>query len=439
MVIDGDPDVQRAIRFNISQLLIAAPRHDNRVSIGAKTLSGFGYRGHSFWDTEIFMLPFFTYTRPEIARNLLSYRFHNLAGARKKAQVNGYHGAQYPWESAGEGEEVTPTWVPDPADRTKLIRIWTGDIEIHISADIAFAAWQYWLASGDEAFLLERGAEILLETARFWSARVEWNAGRERFEINDIVGPDEYHDHVNNNAYTNALARWNLGMALKVAAWLKEAHPGAWRTLSDRLGLKEEEFIRWQQVIERIYLPFDPQTRLIEQFEGFFERRPVDLAALEPRTLSMQAIEGIEGINETQVLKQADVLMLMYLLPELYDEDTVKSNFDYYDARTDHTFGSSLGPSIAAIMACRVGHPSAYEQFMRAARADLYDVRSNAGDGIHGASAGGLWQAVVFGFAGLERTASGWQARPRLPAHWKRLAFRIIDHEELKIFDLQNK
>ena len=233
VIIEGDEEAQQAVRFNIFQLLAAAPRQDERVNIGAKLLSGYGYRGHSFWDTEIFMLPFFTYTRPEIARSLLSYRWHNLPGAREKARANGFDGAQYPWESAGEGEEVTPTWVPDPADRTKLIRIWTGDIEIHISADIAFAAWQYWLASGDEAFLLERGAEILLETARFWSARVEWNAGRERFEINDIVGPDEYHDHVNNNAYTNALARWNLGMALKVAAWLKEAHPGAWRTLSD--------------------------------------------------------------------------------------------------------------------------------------------------------------------------------------------------------------
>jgi kojibiose phosphorylase len=437
VIIEGDEEAQKVVRFNIFQLLSTAPRHDEHVNIGAKMLSGYGYRGHSFWDTEIFMLPFFIYTRPEIACNLLSYRWHNLPGARAKALANGFKGAQYPWESAGDGDEVTPTWVPHPDDRTKLIRIWTGDIEIHISADIAYAVWQYWRSTGDEVFLVERGAEIILETARFWSSRVEWNTSLDRFEINDIVGPDEYHDHVNNNAFTNALARWNLQTALELAGWLKESHPETWLQLSQGLGLADHELFRWQQVIDSIYIPFDPRSKLIEQFEGFFHRRQIDLAALEPRHESMQAILGIEGINETQVLKQADVLMLMYLLPELYDESTLRVNFAYYDSRTDHTFGSSLGPSIAAIMACRVGDPSAYEQFMRAARADLYDVRNNAGDGIHGASAGGLWQAVVFGFAGLEHTSSGWQAHPHLPASWTRLAFRIVDHGSIKEFDLR--
>jgi kojibiose phosphorylase len=191
VVIEGDDEAQLAIRFNIYQLLIAAPRHDEYVSLGAKTLSGYGYRGHSFWDTEVFMLPFFTYVRPEIARLLLSYRWHHLAGAKVKAKANGFCGAQYPWESAGTGEEVTPTWVPNPRDRTKLIRIWTGDIEIHISADIAFGIWKYWQATGDDAFMLERGAEVILETARFWSCRAEWKQDLQRYEINDIIGPDE--------------------------------------------------------------------------------------------------------------------------------------------------------------------------------------------------------------------------------------------------------
>ena len=437
VIIEGDEEAQKAVRFNIFQLLCAAPRGDEHVNIGAKLLSGYGYRGHSFWDTEIFMLPFFIYTHPEIAHDLLSYRWHNLPGARAKASANGFSGAQYPWESAGTGEEVTPTWVPDPDDRTKLIRIWTGDIEIHISADIAYAVWQYWQSTGDEAFLLERGAEIILETARFWSSRVEWNASLERLEINDIVGPDEYHDHVNNNAYTNALARWNLETALQAAAWLKQEHSREWQRLSQRLVLKEAELSRWEKVIDQIYVPFDPHTNLVEQFEGFYQRKKIDLAALEPRHESMQAILGIDGINDTQVLKQADVLMLMYLLPGLYDSAVVKANFDYYSRRTDHTFGSSLGPSIQAIMACRVNDDSAYEQFMRAARTDLYDVRSNAGDGIHGASAGGLWQAAVFGFAGLERTPAGWQSHPRLPSHWTRLAFRIVDHGRVIDFDLK--
>ena len=439
LVIEGDNEAQLAVRFNLFQLLIAAPRHDEHVNLGAKTLSGYGYRGHSFWDTEIFMLPFFTYTRPEIARLLLSYRWHNLGGAKAKALSNGFGGAQYPWESAATGVEVTPTWVENPADRTNLIRIWTGDIEIHISADIAYAVWQYWRATGDEAFLLERGAEIIFETARFWSSRAEWQADHQRYEINNIIGPDEYHDHVDNNIYTNALARWNLQTALELCDWLKENHPAAWRKINRRVRLAGKELQKWQSVIQYMYLPIDSQTRLIEQFEGYFNRREVDLAELEPRIESAQSLFGIEGVNQTQVLKQPDVLMLMYLLPDLYDTETLHANYAYYTVRTDHTFGSSLGPSIQAIMACKVGDPTAYEYFMSAARADLFDVRNNAGDGIHGASAGGLWQAVVFGFAGLEHTAEGWKANPHLPKGWKRVSFRIVDQGKELQFDIERQ
>jgi trehalose/maltose hydrolase-like predicted phosphorylase len=437
VAIEGDLDAQTAVRFNIFQLLAAAPRHDERVNIGAKTLSGYGYRGHAFWDTEIFMLPLFIYTRPEIARNLLSYRFHGLRGARLKARQNGYRGAQFPWESAATGEEVTPTWVPHYADRTKQIRIWTGDIEIHISADIAYAIWLYWQTSGDEAFLKERGAELILETARFWASRAEWVPEKDHYEINDIIGPDEYHDHVDDNIYTNAMARWNLRTAFSVLDWLREHAPQDLARLRRKLGLKPAELKAWQHVAEHLVIAYDPQTRLIEQFRGYFQRKDVDLAALEPRQQSVQALFGIEETCQTQVLKQPDVLMLMYLLPEEFDRQALKVNYEYYTPRTDHTFGSSLGPSIQAIMATKMkDEKAAYEHFMRAARADLFDVRGNAADGIHGASAGGLWQAVVFGFAGLHCTPSGWQTAPCLPAHWQRISFKIVDHGRLLTFDV---
>lgn len=432
VIIEGDPAAQQAIRFNLFQLLNAAPRHDERVNIGAKCLSGYGYRGHSFWDTEIFMLPFFTYTRPEIARNLLSYRYHNLAGARQKALGNGLRGAQYPWESAGTGEEVTPTWVQHYADRTKLIRIWTGDIEIHISADVAYAIWQYWQATGDDAFLEQRGAEVILETARYWANQVEWVPDMDRYEISDVVGPDEYHDHVDNNFYTNAMARWNLQTALSVIDWLKNQAPQTWESLSQALALKPIELERWQHVIDHIYIAYAPKTRLIAQFDGYFQRKDVSLESFEPRAQSIQAILGIEEACQTQVLKQPDVLMLLYLLPELFDHETLRVNYAYYTPRTDLTYGSSLGPSIQAILAAWMqDHSAAHENFWRAAQADLYDVRSNAGDGIHGASAGGLWQAIVFGFAGLRRGANGWETHPCLPLHWTRVAFKIMDHGEL--------
>jgi trehalose/maltose hydrolase-like predicted phosphorylase len=436
--IEGDEEAQLAIRFNLFQLLIAAPRHDNHVNIGAKTLSGFGYRGHSFWDTEIFMLPLFIYTAPEIARNLLDYRYERLPGARQKAQANGFEGAQFPWESADTGEEVTPTWVPHYADRTKLIRIWTGDIEIHISADVAYATYLYWQVTGDEAWFVEKGSELILDTAKFWASRAEWNNETERYEFNDVIGPDEYHDHVDNNFYTNRMAKWNLQTALDVLKWLEVQAPAKADELTQRLRLTPELLAKWRDVLTRIYLPVRSDG-LIEQFEGYFERREVDLASLEPRDISVQALFGIEGCSETQILKQPDVLMLQYLLRDEFTDEQIRVNYDYYTARTDHTHGSSLGPSIQAIMACEVGKPDdAYEHFIRAVRADLRDVRHNAGDGIHGASAGGTWQAVVFGFGGLRVTPEGWSTTPRLPKHWKRLSFRFTHRGEVQVVEITN-
>jgi len=441
VVIEGDDEAQIAMRFNLFQMLIAAPRHDDAarggVNIGAKTLSGFGYRGHSFWDTEIFMLPLFTYTAPHIAKNLLNYRYQRLPAARMKARFNGWEGAMFPWESADTGEEVTPRWVPHFADPAKMVRIWTGDIEIHISADIAYAAHQYWQTTGDDAWFVEKGAELILDTAKFWASRAEWNAEAGRYEYNDVIGPDEYHEHVDNDFFTNRMAQWNLQTALDVLDWLKTHAAAKAAELVDRLDLTAERLGRWREVIEKVYLPVG-ENDLIEQFEGYFQRKYVDLAALEPRDRSAQVIFGIQGCNETQVLKQPDVLILFYLLRPHYSDEMVRVNYDYYTPRTDHTYGSSLGPSIQAIMACQVGQPDdAYEHFIRAARADLRDVRGNAGDGIHAASAGGMWQAVVFGFAGLRLTPDGWTVNPRLPKGWKRVAFRFYYRGRLQEVDVK--
>jgi kojibiose phosphorylase len=442
VIIEGDDEAQLSVRFNLFQILIAAPRFDDRVSIGAKTLSGFGYRGHAFWDTEIFILPFFIYTAPHIARNLLNYRYGNLDGARAKARNNGFEGAQFPWESADSGEEVTPTWVPHFADRTKLVRIWTGDIEIHISADISYAVMQYWKVTGDDDWMIEKGAEIVLDTAKFWASRAEWNAAAGVYEYCDVIGPDENHDHVDNNVFTNCMARWNLQAGLQVLKWLRAVSPARAETLIECLDLSGSRLARWRDVIERIYIPTpssDQTAGLIEQFDGYFNLQDIDLASLEPRQKSVQELFGIEGAANLQVLKQPDVLMLQYLLREEFSEEQIKVNYAYYSPRTDHTYGSSLGPSIQAIMACEAGRiDEAYEHFIRAVQADLRDVRGNAGDGIHAASAAGTWQTVVFGFGGLKVTHVGWTYQPRLPQHWKRLAFRFVFKGELQQVDIRN-
>jgi kojibiose phosphorylase len=436
--IDSDDDAQIMVRFCLYQLLIAGPKHDDQVNIGAKTLSGYGYRGHVFWDTEIFMLPFFTFTQPQIARNLLSYRYYRLPGARKKAKANGYDGAQFPWESADTGEEVTPTWVPAWVDNEdgksmELVRIWTGDIQIHITADVAYAIMQYWKITGDDGFMLQRGAQVILETAKFWASRLEWNQSEGRFDITDVIGPDENHDHIDNNAFTNRMVVWHLQTAQDIFEWLN-THPDtkASELLVD-LDITQGVMQQWQTKAARIYFPSITADGIIEQFDGFFDLDPVDFSKYADRTKSMQEIFGIEGTQKVMALKQADVVMLLYLLRDQFDLKTIEANFDYYNIRTDHEFGSSLGPAMHAIVAAMIGRrKEAYEHFLRAAKADLYDVRGNIKDGIHAASLGGVWQAVVFGFAGLQVDEHGWSVHPTLPEGWRTIEFSFYHKGELQ-------
>lgn len=422
--IDGDPEAQFAVRYNLFQLIIAAPRFTEDASIGAKTLSGYGYRHHTFWDTETFMLPLFTFTQPDVARNMLAYRCRRLAGARAKALGNGFAGAQFPWESAGTGTEVTPKFMPDFHDPGKLVRVWSGDIEIHITADIAHAVLQYWRVTGDDDFLHEQGAELVLDGARFWASRaVEEDDGR--FHYRDVVGPDEYHERVDDNAYTNHLAAWHLRAAADVLARMERTAPAHADRLVAKLGLAAAERARWADVAARIHRPV-AASGLIEQFAGFFDLADADIDLLRSpeRRKSMQEVHGFEGVQRTQNIKQPDVLMLLYLLGDDFTAEQLAANYGYYDPRTDHELGSSLGPAISAALACRAGDTArGYDHFLRAARADLLDVRGNAADGIHGASAGALWQAVVFGFAGLRLTDDGWTVAPSLPAAWTRLRF----------------
>lgn len=447
VIIEGDARAQLAMRYNLFQILAAAPRHDERVSIPAKTLSGFGYRGHVFWDTEIFIVPFLTWTQPALARNLLTYRYHTLPGARRKAAQAGYAGAMFAWESAATGDEVTPRWLP--GSQGDLVRIWCGDIEQHINADIAYAVWRYWQVTGDDAWMRDYGAEIILDTAVFWGSRAQWNADRRCYEINDVIGPDEYHDHVNNNVFTNGMVAWHLETALRVLEHARRCWPERAAELSARLDLTPDRLARWQDIIQRICIKQNA-SGLFEQFDGFFQLQDINLADYEPRTQSMQTILGIEGANRVQVLKQADALMLFYLLSDRYGQRALETNWDYYAPRTDHTYGSSLGPPVHAALAAWLGKmEEAYEHFMRAALVDLENVRGNAADGIHAASAGGLWQAAVFGFGGLrlitQADASTQAAAaspcigasPHLPPGWTRLCFTVYWHGQRFEFDLR--
>lgn len=437
VVIEGDDDSQVTIRFTQYHILIAAPRHSDTVSIGAKTLSGLGYKGHVFWDTELFILPPLTVAHPQIARNLLMYRYHNLPGARTKAKVNGYEGAMFPWESTDTGEETTPQWSDVQPDGSR-IRIWTGDSEQHISTDITYGILQYWRWSGDDDFLRKYGAEIVLDTAVFWGSRVE--AKNDRYEISQQIGPDEYHENIDNSVFTNRMVVWHLEQALALLGWLKTHSPADAERLTAALNLTPERLDHWRDVIARMFIPFDDARQIHIQFPGFFDLEYIPVPHYEPRQTSVQAILGHYRSLKTQVIKQADVVMLMALLgDDLTADHQIKlNNWNTYYPRTDH--GSSLSPSIHAWVAARLGlQDEAYNLFDHAGDIDLRDNKGNVIDGIHGAASGGLWQAAVFGFCGLHLDDdNGPAVDPHLPEHWKSVSFTVYYRGEKRQFTVTN-
>ncbi|MEA5466278.1 beta-phosphoglucomutase [Leptothoe sp. PORK10 BA2] len=438
VLIEGDVRAQFALRYSLFQILICAPAEDEHVSIPAKTLSGTGYRGHVFWDTELFILPFLVYTQPQTARNLLTYRYHTLAGARRKAHHYGYKGAMFAWESAASGDEVTPRWAVPRDPYGQDVRIWCRDRALHITADIAYASWQYWRATGDDHWMACYGAEMILDGAQFWTSRVTHNPLADRYEICEVVGPDEYHEKVDNNAYTNRMVQWHLDKAIQLYDWLQHHDPQRAAHLDQQLGISDRQRARWQDIVDHIWIPM--QGDLVEQCDGFFELQDIDLASYEPRTLSMHSILGVEQSNHYQVLKQPDVLMLMYLMraAQEFPYGHLEQNWNYYAPRTDITYGSSLGPTIHAVLAADLGlADEAYDRFMQAVLVDLEDVRGNAAEGIHGASAGSVWQAAILGFGGVKFTDQGPVANPHLPAGWTRLKFKLQWRGNWYHFDLQ--
>jgi hypothetical glycosyl hydrolase len=435
---------QLALRFALYHIAAMTPAHDNRMNIGAKGLTGEGYKGHTFWDTEIFILPVWICTNPKVARSLLEYRYYGLAGARKKAKENGYRGAMYPWESAWITDgEVTPKYGDADIVTGKELKIICGDIEQHITGDVAFGVWEYYQITSDDEFMELYGYEIIFDTAKFWASRLEWSDVRGLYEICDVIGPDEYSEHVNNNAYTNYLAYWNIKLAIEYYEKLKKERRELFAGLSDDLEL-EDSYAEWIQKEKFIYLPKENDELLVPQDDTYLTLPVIDLKKYKESASRADIIReyNMEQLSQLQVSKQADILVLFYIMEHLFTKEVKKINFDYYEDKCLHD--SSLSLSMHAILANDIGKGEmSYEFFKRAAKIDLGEDMTSPKDGIHAASLGGIWQCAINGFAGVRLVGGKLRIEPKLPEEWKRIEFNlywksvklnlIIDKEKISI------
>jgi alpha,alpha-trehalose phosphorylase len=404
--IDGNDGDDRSMRFNLYQLLQAAGR-DGLSSIAAKGLSGEGYEGHYFWDTEMYMMPFFTLTMPGLARKLLGYRYSILEKARENARLLGHKkGALYPWRTIA-GRECGG-YFP------------SGTAQYHIDGDIAYAVAAYYLATGDLEYLKQEGAEILLETARLWADVGSWYHGT--FRINDVTGPDEYTCIVNNNYYTNACARHNLRWAVKATEILKAE--GGYSDWAGRLHVTEVELDGFTRAADNMFLPYDEDLGINPQDDSFLQKPVWDFAATPQEHHPLLMYYHPLTLYRFQVCKQADTVLAYCLFDDLESPDVMRRSFEYYEKITTHD--SSLSNCVFAIAACRLGFfEKALAYFGDSLGLDLLDTHHNTKDGVHTANMGGCYMAMAQGFAGLHIREDGPHLDPILPARWSGYRFRF--------------
>ncbi|MBL3715799.1 glycoside hydrolase family 65 protein [Lactococcus garvieae] len=423
-ITSDHPRDQLAIRFAKYHLHSMVPAHDERMNIGAKGLSGQGYKGHTFWDTEIFMLPYFTFTHPEIAEKLLTYRYLGLEGAHKKAADNGYEGAQYPWEAAWPTDgEVTPVWGAADIVTGKAMKILSGFIEQHITSDVAFGVKQYLDVTGNQDFANEKAYEILIDTAKFWASRLEYDSPNDRYVITNVMGPDEYKEEIDNNAYTNYTAHWNISYVIDLIGHLKAEKPEVYARLDKEFNLEALK-ANLKAKVDKIFLPQPTSAGIIPQDDTYLSKPELDLT-------KYKSADGVDGlfhdynlhqVNGFQVTKQADVLLLMLLFEGLFEKELKLKNFDYYEPKTTHD--SSLSLSTHAILSADLGKlDQSYDFFKQAINIDMGEYMKSSDPGIHAASLGGIWQMVVFGYGGVRMIEGELRIEPNLPQAWSHLSY----------------
>lgn len=429
VTIAGDEEAQISLRYSIYHLLILTPRND-RVSIPARGISGQTYKGAVFWDTEIFMLPFYLNTDVEAAKRLIRYRIHTLEGARRKAKEYGYRGAFYAWESQETGDDACSLFNVTDVFTNRPIRTYFRDKQIHINGAVVYALWETYRRTKDLSLLTDGGLEVIMECARFYFSYAYYNHILDRYEILDVTGPDEYHERVHNNAYTNRIVYETFSILEQATRVVKQKAPDVYDRIVEQLGFKEE-YQRILDMRDKLYLPQPNEDLVIEQFDRYFTLEDVSLDTVRSRLVHPNEYwGGTNGVaTNTQIIKQADVVTMLYLFSEDYSLDVKRANWAYYEPRTEH--GSSLSASMYALVACEIGKPDwAYPYFMKTATVDLSGESKQFAGGIyiggtHPAANGGAYLTAIYGFAGVRLKEGQLMVNPRLPRHWKGMAFSI--------------
>ncbi|MGO3720310.1 glycoside hydrolase family 65 protein [Microbacterium gubbeenense] len=408
--VSGNDALQQAIRWCLLQIAMASARADG-WGVPAKGMTGSGYSGHYFWDTEVYVMPFLDYTSPRWARNALRARSTMLPAARRRASQLSEAGALIPWRTIN-GEEASAYYA-------------AGTAQFHINADVAYALVKYVRATGDEKFMAEQGVDILVETARLWSTLGFWRGGE--FHIHGVTGPDEYTTVVNDNLFTNVMARFNLRAASRVVQQMAERAPDMHRAMSERLGVRPDEVDSWEKMGAAMFIPYSEEAGIHPQDALFLERELWDLEntpdSQRPLLLHFHPLV----IYRFQVLKQADVVLAQFLQGDRFTPEEKLADFEYYDPLT--TADSTLSGVAQAVMAAEVGYQDlALEYFEHSLFVDLADLHHNAADGVHIAAAGGVWMALVNGFGGMRDFAGKLSFDPRLPESWQDLRFPLTWH-----------
>lgn len=428
VVIKGDDHAQRALRYSIYHLLILSPNRAPAMSIPARGISGQTYKGAIFWDTEIFMLPFYLNTDPLSARSIIEYRIQGLQSAKEKASYYGYQGAFYAWESQENGYDACTDYNVTDVFTNRKVRTYFKDKQIHISGDIVYAIKEYIKHTHDTSILKEGALEIVLEVARFYLDYGQYALMKDRFEIKDVMGPDEYHERVHNNAYTNQLVKMVFETVRDYECYFQQLGDHYFVELVQSINF-QKALLKIHELVDKVYLKMWNQEGIIEQFDDYFKHRDVSKENLLSQKLHPHEYLGGSGLaGDTQIIKQADVITMLYLFKDRYDTTIVEKNWHYYEPRTEH--GSSLSASMYALTACLIGNPTyAYPLFMKSASVDLTGESKHYAGGIyiggtHPAASGGAYMTAIFGFAGLTLNDTI-TLNPHLPESFESISFHL--------------